>query len=367
MRYITNLMLLTLLIFGAIGCNKDEITGEGDVVTVPAQINAVSQTEWVLNRPAEGENPNLFRLTWDKARFNYENGIYQYVPEVNYTLEMDLLDNNFSRPVVVTTTSVLYYDFNTLETKALIDQVVGEETNMLHNFSFRVKTSTQYGEAYSQPFTITFTSYLNTVPAVQHIYVIGDMNGWNNTSREYIAFRNSNDPADGKYTYTGYFPSATYFKFCAEEFLGSFDKMYSLENGVLKQGDFGAFYVDPGYYTIDFNIFDGSWSITTYDGSAVPTYTTLGPIGGFCGWDNEPAMTQSAFDPHQWHISYTFDASTACKFRGDHDWSKNWGGQDGEIPYGHGVFDGPGATISEAGTYDIYFNDLTGHYTIKKN
>ena len=358
--------IFLLLVFLS-GCRDENTVPYGEIKTTAAEIAALSESNWVLSRPSGTDNPFLFRLTWDKARFNYESGDYFYVADVKYILEADLMDNNFSKPIKITETEKLYADFYTKDLKTLIDQIIGSETKTPNDISFRIKTVSEYGEMYSQPFTLNITSYLDVEPTVENIFIIGDMNGWDNTSKEYIMFRANNDANDQTYTYTGYFPKASYFKFCSEKNLGSYLNMYCADtNGVLKLGDFGAFYVEQGYYTITIDIKNMNWNIVAFDGSAAKTYSSLGPIGGFCNWDNEPAMSQSAFDPHQWRISYTFNSSTACKFRANHDWGNNWGGTTNEIPYGKAVFDGSGATINDAGTYDIYFNDLTGHYVIKK-
>lgn len=359
-------IFLASLLFLA-SCEDDHNTIQGAVKTVAAELNSLPDAQINLQKPKAEENPFLFRLTWNKARFNYENGSYANVEEVKYTVEMDLMDHQFSNPVILAETDQLYTDLYTIQLKEMVDQINMEENTDRKEYHLRVKTSTIHGEEYSEPMVVSISSYLNVDPVVEHIYMIGDMNGWDNSNKDYIMFRNSNDVNDGVYTYTGYFPQSTYFKFCAEKFLGSYDNMYSVDNGKLKIGDFGAFYVEQGYYKIEINTLTNDWSIESITPETVASYSTLGPIGGFVDWDNEPPMTKSNFDPHQWRLTYTFSGATACKFRADKDWSKNWGGKDQDIPYGTAYFDGPGATIPEAGTYDIYFNDLTGSYVIKKH
>lgn len=127
----------------------------------------------------------------------------------------------------------------------------------------------------------------------------------------------------------------------------------------------GAFYNEfERYVTITINTKDLIYTITDFDASSAKVYNTIGPIGQFCAWDNEPPLSKSGYDPHQWSGTFQFDISTAVKFRGEHNWGFNWGGKDVDYPYGKAVFDGPGATVSIPGKYKIYFNDLTGHYAI---
>ncbi len=357
-----------LLLLLMTSCQNEEMLEEGGIVTTAPVISALSNSDLVFTKPATDQNPFLLRLNWSNVRYNYESGQYIYTDDVKYEVQVDLNENEFSKAKTVAKTQELYTDFYTRDFKSIIDELVGEETNTSHIISIRVKAISSKGEAFSETVNLTVTSYLNVDPTVKNVYIIGDMNGWNNSSKDYVMFRTSNDYQDGTYTYTGYFPAATYFKFNSEEHLGSFDYMYCAgANGILEQGDKGAFYVAAGYHTITIDTKNMTWTITDPSISNPKTYNQMGPIGGFSNWDNEPMMTKSTFDPHQWRITYEFSSSTACKFRGDKDWSNNWGGNDADIPYGKGVFDGPGATIQNAGTYDIYFNDLTGHYAIIKH
>lgn len=356
-----------LFIFAALcACKDDRIDTVGAVVSTSGKINAFASSELVLTEPEAEQNPFLARMTWSKSKFAHENGDYVHVTDIMYSLEADLVENNFSQPILLTETPNLYADLYTKDVKNLVDELSDGETNEPKDISFRIKTTTNYGEIYSEPLTVTVKSYLNVEPKIYNIYVIGEMNGWDPNNKDFITFRDTNNVKDGKHTYTGYFSKDTYLKFCKEENLGDFTKMLGLDNGQLAEGDYDAFFVQAGYKTITIDVINMTWKIEDFDGTNSRTYDTIGPIGNFCNWDNEPPMTKSVFDPHQWKITYKFNASTALKFRGNKDWANNWGGRENELPYGKAIFDGPGATI-DVGEYDIHFNDLTGHYLIKKN
>ena len=61
--------------------------------------------------------------------------------------------------------------------------------------------------------------------------------------------------------------------------------------------------------------------------------------------------------------SVTFEFDGQLKFAADEGWTYNWGAE--EFPYGIGVQNGLNIPV-KAGTYDVFFNDLTGHYNFIK-
>lgn len=218
---------------------------------------------------------------------------------------------------------------------------------------------------------------LDNLPA---LYLIGNPNGWENPQdgawsspeKIFLAFRDDNELTNGVYTYTGYFRKegdGCYFKFCPREYLGAWDHLYCQgANGLLTYGDLDAFSV-PGdaYYTVNINLLYMTWEIEPLTETPVE-YTKIGLMGVYNGWNEaqEAFMIQSTYDTHLWRIELQLPAGE-IKFRAESDWDIAWGG--GSAPYGKGDRDPNSGNIDipEAGTYIIYFNDITGHYIFLKN
>lgn len=215
---------------------------------------------------------------------------------------------------------------------------------------------------------------LEALEKIGNLYLIGNMNGWDNTGKGFIAYRDDNELTNGVYTYTGFFKKqdegeGCYFKFCPEEYLGSWDHMYYAgADGELKNGNGDpAFFVPAeGYYTVTIDLLNMSWTFEAL--AETPTeYTKIGLMGAYNSWDEsrEAFMTQSIYDKHMWTTELELPAGE-IKFRADSDWNIAWG--NGPVPYGKGDMTPatPNINIPEAGTYQIRFNDITGHYVFLK-
>ena len=74
-------------------------------------------------------------------------------------------------------------------------------------------------------------------------------------------------------------------------------------------------------------------------------------------------MTQSTFDPHIWYITNVNLTNGKLKFRANNAWDVNWGSSDED--FGIGTQGGPNINV-KAGTYNIYFNDATGAFSMIK-
>ena len=120
-----------------------------------------------------------------------------------------------------------------------------------------------------------------------------------------------------------------------------------------------------GYYEFTVNLEDMTYTLTPYDASAAPSFNSVGIIGAGSpgGWDADTVLTTTAANPHIWHGSGIAITAAAVKFRANASWDLpgNWGGGtpiSGQVSVNGGDF----VPVVDAGTYDIWFNDLDGRY-----
>ncbi len=73
-------------------------------------------------------------------------------------------------------------------------------------------------------------------------------------------------------------------------------------------------------------------------------------------------MTQSTFDPHVWTAFSVSLNAGEFKFRANNAWDTSWG-TNSEF-FGTATINGANIPLSAEWTYDVYFNDATGDYTL---
>lgn len=367
-----NIKIIFALVFAAIfaiACRTDDLLTLNNVNN--STLDALPSKNYVLYEPTNNQNPLVFTVTWTETTFLLsESSNPSPGAPVNYELEMDLKGNNFANPQVLASTNSLYANILTKDLNQLL--LTKYNANPDTPLEMQMRIVAYYGEnkanvAISENVLDLMVTAYKPLEIIQAVYLLGDMNGWNNTNTDYIMYRDTNSLTDNTYTYTGRLAANTYFKFLPEESLGTY-KAYGRKDEislVYEESSGGAFYnQNERYVTITINTKDLTYSIVDFDAASSKVYNTIGPIGGFTNWDNEPPLTKSSYDPHQWLGTFKFDISTAVKFRAENNWGFNWGGKDTDFPYGKAIFDGPGANVTLPGTYKIHFNDLTGHYVI---
>ncbi|ARN71872.1 SusE domain-containing protein [Nonlabens sp. SCSIO 43208] len=367
MKKISVIMFAFLAIAGIISC-EDNDSEEFTINTAPS--GEVMLSPDVVNFEVTETNGNTLaeRFVW--------NDLEMEVPvQVNYELQMDVENGDFSAPQVIGSTTennlaILYSTLNNAATQ------LGGEHATPGNYSIRLVASV--ADPAVEPVISNLVNAIITPFSAYpftDLYLVGAATapGWNNDNDNPALYR---DPAnDNVFYYSGYFVGDA-FKILTSP--GFWQPQYGESNGAvgLNDGagsDPGVFSIPAdGYYdfTIDItgvtNSSQGSSSFSiapNANGASATTYTSVGIIGDGTptGWGSDTDMVQSTFDPHKWSITNVSLISGFMKFRANDDWAVNWG-SDTELT-GQGTQDGPNIPV-EPGTYDIYFNDLDGRYIL---
>lgn len=295
--------------------------------------------------------------------------------DIDYTIEAALTGTNFTSPIVMGTVTNLntiaftHGDFNAVVLGA------GLNPNVAGNLDLRIVART----VNQNDLTLTRTSVSRTVIVTPYnvifpnLYFVGDATtpGWNNNNNNTPVFRNQDVP--NNYVHTGYFNVGA-FKLL--EVKGQWQPQWGTNDGsslavnVGGGSDPGTFNISTaGYYTYNFTTVgtSGSFTVTPYDASGATIYTTMAIIGDATpnGWANDTFMTQDVNNPHLWFINGVSLVANQMKFRANSDWGFNWGDNGSTELYGEAQFNSSGnIPISNAGIYDIWFNDLDGRYII---
>ena len=236
----------------------------------------------------------------------------------------------------------------------------------------------------SAPLELTITPFLATVRPDLY-FLVGDLSGrdgapgWNEKNNDHIFFADDNSALT--YHYYGYLKAGAAFKIFPEASIGSWDNVLGIQDGKLDTG--GGNIELPadspaGYYQITLTVNRGKLdpakailSFTPIDVSTKPTFDKIGIIGtAGIDWDHDLLLEQSKTEPHLWIGRGIELKEGEFKLRADAAWNTNWGGQEKEkFPTDFGIAEGGEnwkVTAKEAGTYDVYFNDLTGNYFFQK-
>lgn len=204
-------------------------------------------------------------------------------------------------------------------------------------------------------------------------YIVGAMTGWGTGSSSMWALLYPS--SDKEYSYTTKWEGDANLKFWELEDFGDWGKAWSTpvdgdnspSGNLVKDGSGAMVCPEPGtYYTYSINMGDNTYTWTKCDNQSPAEYTSISLIGVDGDWNTDYNLTPCA--PHNWYIKdYTFAAKTEFKFRADGAWDANWGVEldINDTPYGVGKQNGANITTPD-GTFDIYFNDITGEFAFVK-
>ena len=124
---------------------------------------------------------------------------------------------------------------------------------------------------------------------------------------------------------------------------------------------------EAGYYTVSIDLSTLSYKWTKLENQTPKEYTSISLSGDFNNWSKTDMTQVSSSNTHNWYI-YNLEIAnnSGFKFLADHEWTVNWGGKIdlSKTYFGVGAQDGDNLQLP-AGTYNIYFNDITGQFVVE--
>ena len=214
--------------------------------------------------------------------------------------------------------------------------------------------------------SINMMDYTYTIEKTNKYYMVGGLQGWSDKNKTCMFY----PQGSGVYSYTSNWSvGKDNLKIWDEDSFGNWDVAYGSvkdgaqdASGALVNSGAGAFKAPTNeYYTLTINMGAKTYTWTKLDNQSPTEYTKIGLIGGFNNWGSDYELTQVA--PHNWNVTFTQTTTGELKFRANGGWDVNWGTKQniGEKYYGTGTNGGDNITVP-AGTYNVFFNDITGEF-----
>lgn len=217
--------------------------------------------------------------------------------------------------------------------------------------------------------TINMMDYTYTIEKTSKYYIVGGLQQWNDktaTGMTCLFYPMGN----GVYSYTTNWESgANNLKIWDQDSFGNWNAAF----GSVKDGatDISGSLVNSGagaiasptteFYTLTINMGSKTYQWTKCDNQSPTEYPKISIIGEFNGWGADYELTQVT--KHNWYGKFTQTTTGDLKFRANDDWTTSWGNKQniGDKYYGTAANGGSNFTVP-AGTYNVYFNDITGQF-----
>lgn len=353
MKKIFKILAIAFVGMGLVSCEKDE---DQAILNETSQ-SSISADKTIIILDKNNVDATAVNFTWAKSGFDLSVVSTQQI-------EFGMKGKNFQDSKLVDVVSSPFSMTNK-QLNALVLSMGGIE-NVFNELEIRFKTSVGGAKFYSNVIKLNVSPYiLGPVYNYTDLFMIGDATAgdWDNSATNAKLYPLQKTVTAGKYSYTGYFAKGG-LKLIKTP--GSWDFQYGMggAEGVLStSGSSGNIsVVTAGYYklTVDINAL-------TYTLVSIPaptkTYTTISMIGSASGdWNTDVDLQKSTFDPHVWVKKKAALNAGDLKFRADHDWSANWG--VAQEFFGVAEFNGGNIPVKEAFNYDVYFNDITGEFSL---
>ncbi|REC46436.1 SusF/SusE family outer membrane protein [Chryseobacterium pennipullorum] len=352
MKHFFKILTLAFIGFLVISCSEDDQV----MLTETAQSKISSdKTEVILDK--DHLDATAITFTWAKPAFDQ--------PIVSSSkIEFGIKGENFKNSKTVdVATSPFVMTNKQLNTLLLSMGAIGNEPNQIE---VRLKTAVGYGNYHSNTLMLTLTPYiLGPVYNYTDLYLVGDATagGWDNSATNAKLYPLQKSATAGIYSYTGYF-AAGGFKLIQNP--GSWDPQYGMgasAGSLLAGGGSSNIPVAAaGYYKLTIDINTLKYTLTAISDPTV-SYTTISMIGTASGdWNTDVDLEKSTFDPHIWVKKKVAMNEGEFKFRANHDWTTSWG--IAQEFFGVTTIGGANIPLTSSFNYDVYFNDITGEYSV---
>ncbi|MEJ5103840.1 SusF/SusE family outer membrane protein [Chryseobacterium sp. MYb328] len=296
-------------------------------------------------------------FTWAKSTFDLS---VVSAPKIEIGLKGSNFKDAKSLDVVTSPYSMTNKQLNTL----LLS--LGATPNEANQVEVRLRTVVGTASFYSNVITLAVTPYiLGPIYNYTDLYLIGDATagGWDNSGTNAKLYPLQKAATAGVYSYTGYFAVGG-VKFIQTP--GSWDNQYGLGTSagslLAGGGSSNISIATAGYYKLTVDVNALKYTLTSIS-DPTTSYTVISMIGSAsAGWDTDVDMEKSTFDPHVWVKKKIALSSGEFKFRANHDWGTNWG--VAKEFFGVADLGGGNIPVSESFNYDVYFNDITGEFSV---
>jgi len=342
-----------LLLSSCVDDNADLVLSE----TAPVVLADLAITDIELDQ-LNPTNPAV-TFNWTDANYGQQTSIY-------YTLQISS-NEAFTNPVEVTTVNA------TTTTTLSIEQLNSAINSAgLPPFAWNAayaRVISTVGTTLSLPVisnSITFNVYPYYNYPFKDYYLVGNATqpGWNNNNNNPPLFRDASNP--DLYTFVGYYGVG---EFKVLEVKGFWQPQWGTNDGTginVNPGtgsDPGTFPLNntpiatAGYYNFTINFKTNTFTFEEFTGEISAPFSSITIQGSA---SSATSMTQSTFDSHLWFANNVslipgtlqFKTNTSSVWAGTTSFSGTATLNGGDIP-----------VVVEA-IYDIWFNDLTGHYIL---
>jgi len=237
--------------------------------------------------------------------------------------------------------------------------------NLGGDHSFKVDGAATYYRIVINVLDMTYE--ITPVTIAAQYYLVGAINGWSDSKKICMMTPVGNN----KLSYTTKWEGDHNLKIWAGPDYGNWDKALGTptdgdasESGVIDGSGAIVCPEKDAFYTFTIDLTAMTYQWTKLESQEPTVYTNISLIGAFNEWKADVDLEQVA--PHNWYTEFTQEAEDGqLKFRANHGWDINWGfGKDKDWDVTASInkigTNGGGNVLVPKGTYDVYFNDITG-------